>query len=164
MRPGLRPGWAAVVLIGLFTLHAAFASSLCYRDWRPNLALTGLFLAALFAGPNAGAVMGFCTGLMEASFVCDDVGSFIVTRTLAGFAVGALEDRIYRDNIFVALVIVLQGTLLVHGCFFLVAPQPHALLYATRAAEECLYNGALAIPLFYLIRRLRTLQPRQAAV
>ena len=136
-----------------FVLHAAYATDLKVHGVTPNLAVCCLLVFSLFFGPNAGAVMGFCTGLMEASFVADYVGSFIVTRTIAGFAVGALEERIYRDNAFVAVIATVAGTLLIAGCFFLFAPQPYALQYFTRALNESLYNGAVALPLYLVVRR-----------
>ncbi len=143
---------ALLIAIG-FIFHSAYARDFQIHGVTPNIAVCVLLVLSLFFGPNAGAAMGFCTGLMEASFVSDYVGSFIVTRTLAGFAVGALEERIYRDNAFVAIIAVVAGTLLIAGCFFLFAPQPHAVTYMTRALNESIYNGVIALPLYLVIRR-----------
>ena len=50
-------------------------------------------------------------------------GSLIVSRTLVGFAVGWLEERIERDNPFLAVALVTAGTALADCLFFLFAPQ-----------------------------------------
>lgn len=148
----LRLRLAFALLIG-FALHAAFSHSLRIGDARPNLALCVLLIACLFVGPNTGAAFGFLTGLLEGAYVAIHVGSFIVSRSLAGFAVGALEARIFRRNPFVAVLIVLLGTALTEGAFFLFAPQRQVVPWAVRTLYESLYNAALALPLYLLLRR-----------
>ena len=160
MSRGFRPAAAIVVLVAAFVLQASYSPDMQIAAARPNFAICALLVASLFAGPNVGAIMGFCTGLMEAGAVGDFVGSLIVTRSLAGFTVGALDERIFRDNLFVAVFVVLIGTIFIHECFFLFAPQPHAIKYAIRVLSESLYNAALAIPIYYMLRRwLRNAAP-----
>src|SRR2546426_12333237 len=93
------------VLIGAlfvgFVLQAAFASDLQIRSARPNLALATLLVECLFVGSNTGAVLGFLLGLLDGAYAARYVGSLIVSRALAGFGVGILEDRVYRDNVVV---------------------------------------------------------------
>jgi rod shape-determining protein MreD len=142
----------AVVLFA-FTLNAAFGSAMEFHGARPNLAVTTLLLCCLYADANLGAQLGFFLGLLEASFAARYVGSFIVTRSLAGFFVGILEERIFRDSPIVALLVVPAGTLFTEGCFFLFAPQPHVLRWLTRTLLQVLYNTALAIPIYLIIRK-----------
>src|SRR5579862_3652586 len=104
-----------LALLIAFVLHVAFDNVLRIGAAVPNLTTTTLLIACLFLGPNEGAALGFLTGLLEGAFVSQDVGSFLVTRSLAGFSVGVLEDRLFRDNLFVAVLTVLVGSALTEG-------------------------------------------------
>jgi rod shape-determining protein MreD len=142
------------LVLAAFVLNAAFGADM--RAWhaRPDIAVTGMLVAAQFSGPNTGAALGFLAGLLEASYTASFVGSFLFTRTLAGYAVGALEQRIYRENVLVTVGIVAIGTLFIQATFYLVAPQHHLERYLTRSAGQAAYNSVIAIPLFYLFRHL----------
>src|SRR5438093_489256 len=109
---GPRRALLVVTLILAFILHAAFSSSMQVRFARPNIALTTLLVECLFVGPNTAAVLGFILGLLEAAYAARYVGSLIVSRAIVGFSGGILEDRIYRDNVFVAVGVVALGTLI----------------------------------------------------
>jgi cell shape-determining protein MreD len=90
------------------------------------------------------------------------VGSFLVTRTIAGWQVGLLEERVFRNNLPVALLVVLGGTILTESCFFLFAPEQHVvrwLVWLIQTLTGALYNTVLAIPLYLLLRRL--VRPRK---
>ena len=147
-----------VILAGMifvaFVVQTSISGSAVILGAKPNLGLCMLLTGCLFVDANGGAALGFFLGLLEGSFVSFYVGSFIVTRTLAGYSVGLLEQRIYRENILVALSTVLIGTAMVELCFFLFAPQAQVTRWAIRASGESLCNGALAIPLFFVVRRV----------
>jgi len=153
MITGINRAILVAFLLAAFVVHAAFDARMEIWGVRPNLGLCVMLLGALFGGPNAGALSGFTLGLLEASFASLYLGSFIVSRTLAGFLVGALDERIFRSSFSVALTVVTIGTAAVEGMFFLFAPQPHVTRWLIRTLGECGYNAALAIPLFLLIRR-----------
>jgi rod shape-determining protein MreD len=157
--PARNSGRLAIALLIAFALHAAYASDLTIAGARPSLSLTALLTACLFTNCETGAWLGFLAGLLEAAFAARFIGSYIVTRTLAGFLVGLLEERIFRDNIFVAVATVFVGTLFVDTCFFLFAPQPQALRWFSGALTQAVYNMVLAIPLYFLFKRLA---PRRA--
>ena len=143
-----------LVLLVAFVLQAAYGSALAIHEARPNLSLTTLLIVCLFADAPTGALLGFLMGLLEAAYTERYVGSFLVTRSLAGWAVGVLDETIFRDNLLVTLLTAPVGTLLVEGCFFLFAPQPHVLRWADRTLLQALYNGLLALPLYLVLRRI----------
>jgi rod shape-determining protein MreD len=149
-RPGGR--LIAAMLLG-FVLHAAFASDMTVFGARPNVGLVVLLTAALFADAGQGAAMGFVLGLLEASYVSRFVGSFIVARSLTGFAIGALEERVFRDSVLVAVLVVAGGTFLSDACFFVFAPQPGAARWFGSALGTSAYNAVLAVPAFLAARR-----------
>lgn len=158
--PGRRTARLVAMLLLAFALHAAFDSRLAIGGARPNLSLTALLTACLFTDCQTGAWLGFLVGLLEAAYASRFIGSFIVTQTLAGFLVGLLEERIFRDNVFVAAATVLLGTLFVDTCFFLFAPQHLATRWFVDTLNEGCYNMVLAAPFYWLFRRV---VPRKSA-
>ena len=143
-----------IAAILIFLLHAAFSDHLAIKSAHPNLALTSLFIICLFENATTGAWIGFLIGSMEGAYVGMYLGSFIVTRTIAGWTIGILEERIFRDSPVVALLITLFGTLFVHAVFYFFAPQPHLIQWIYRVAGEMVMNTIIALPLYYIIRKL----------
>jgi rod shape-determining protein MreD len=146
-----RSALALIVLAG-FVLNAALGPSLVIRGVAPHLGLSALLLACLFTSARTGAALGFLLGLLEASFTPLYVGSLLTCRLVVGFAVGALEERVFRDNLLVAIAIVFLGTLMGEGLFFLFVPQPAVGRWAVSTLGEAGYNAILAPPLYWLIR------------
>lgn len=153
MSSGIRTGRLALAVLFIFVLHAAFAGLLVIYRVHPNAALTALLISCLFVDAATGAWLGLMIGLLEGSWLASYSGSFMVTRTIAGWAVGALEYRIFRDNPLVAMGVAVVGTLLVECCFFLFAPQPHILRWFFRTIWQSVYNGLLGLPIYYFLRR-----------
>lgn len=145
---------AALLLAALVQL--GFAPSIGIRGVRPDLLLSTALLSAMFSEANGGAALGFFAGLIHASFAAPSAGGFgslIVSRILVCFGVGWLEERIYRDNGLLAVVIVGIGTLLTEGVFFILSPQRHLVHWTRSIGGTTLYNLVLAYPLYLLLRR-----------
>jgi rod shape-determining protein MreD len=153
MNPREQRARLLVVLFLGFVCQAAFGHALGIRDVTPHIAMTMLLLECLFVGPNTGAALGFALGLLEGAYASRYVGSLLVTRSLVGFMVGAMEERIFRDNPAVGVVTVFVGSVLVEGCFFLFVPRIPVLPWAKFVFYQALYNAALALPLYFLLRR-----------
>jgi cell shape-determining protein MreD len=143
-----------VLLLAAFAIHHALGGDIAIRGARPNLALTALLVSGLFVDAATGAWMGAMVGLLEAAYLDRYVGSVIVSRIIPGFALGALEERIFRDHVLIAIAAAVAGTFVTEGLFYLFAPQPHALRWLIRTASSSLYNGVLAIPVYLVIHRL----------
>src|SRR5438128_2368800 len=112
------PVWRGIKLAGaLFiagVLQAAFADAVRLWGAGPDLLLVTSLVGAMFCGEGAAALLGFAAALIHSSLAAPPhagVGSILVSRTLVCYTVGWLEDRMYRDNVLVALVVVLFGTL-----------------------------------------------------
>jgi rod shape-determining protein MreD len=154
MNPRLLRIRLTLFLAAAFVIHAALGGDLAIRGARPNIALTSLMVCSLYVDAAAGAWFGLMVGLLEASYLDRFVGSVLVSRILPGFVIGTLEERIFRDSVFIALAAAVLGTIASECLFFLFAPQPHALRWLVRTAQSALYNGALSIPIYMVVHRL----------
>lgn len=158
MSPMARRGWGLALTLFLAALaQSVYADAMQIRGARPDFLTASLVLGAMFCDANGGAAVGFCAGLLHASLVSPPHGGFgslIVSRTLVGFAVGWLEERIFRDHALIALGLVAVGTALTEGLYFVFAPYPDVRYWARSLGLTTLYNTALALPLYWLIRRL----------
>ena len=155
--PASRRIGIALALVLALLVQMVFADAVGIRGAHPDFVLLTVLLGALFCDANQGAQLGFWGGLAYASIVSPPHGGFgslIISRTLAGFGVGWLEERIFRDHPVLAVALTAGGTALTEAIFFVFAPQPHALHWARAAATTTLYNAALAGPLYLLMRRL----------
>ncbi len=137
-------------------VQLAFVSSIGSRGVKPDLLLATALISAMFSEANGGAVLGFFAGLIHACFAAPALGGFgslVVSRILVCFGIGWLEERIYRDNGLLAVVLVGLGTLLTEGIYFILAPQRHLVHWMRSVGGATLYNVILAYPLYLLLRR-----------
>jgi rod shape-determining protein MreD len=124
---------------------------------RPDFLILTIVLGAMFCDANHAAGLGFWGGLLTASINAPPhagFGSLIVSRTLVAFGVGWLEGRIFRDNPLLAIPLVAVGTALAEGLFFLFDPQRAIHHWARALLLTTLYNTLLALPLYFIIRRI----------
>lgn len=155
---GTRRGFmlaTAIFLAGI--LQAAFADSLKFWGGRPDFLLTTALVGSMFCGEGTSALLGFSAALIYASLAAPPhagVGSILVSRTLVCFAIGCLEDRVYRDSVVVSLIVVLLGTLAAECLFFAFFPQHNLLNWARALLFTLVWNGILAAPCYYAIRKM----------
>ena len=153
----------ALALFAAALAQSVYANAIQIRGAQPDFLILTVILGALFCDANGGATLGFFAGLLHASLAAPPHGGFgslIVSRTLVGFGIGWLEERVFRDNPLIALTLVALGTALADTLFFVFAPQPDIPHWARVLGLTTLYNTVLALPFYYLFRRL--LRPEQA--
>ena len=137
--------------------QGVYADAMTIRGAHPDFLVATAILCAMFCDANEGAGIGFFAGLLHACLATPPQGGFgslIVSRTLVGFGVGWMEERIFRDTPLLALALVPLGTLLAEGLFYLFAPQAHPLHWARLVGLTAIYNTVLAWPLYLLLHRL----------
>jgi hypothetical protein len=158
MSAGARQFIGLTIALLLATLaQAVYADILQIRGARPDFLVAVALLGSLFCNANGGAALGFFAGLFHAALASPPAGGFgslIVSRTLVCIGVGWLEERLFRDNPLTAFAIVTFGTALAETLFFIFAPQPNILHWARNLGLTTLYNAVLALPLYWLVRRL----------
>lgn len=144
---------AAIVLLA-FTLDAGLGQRLTVMNVRPDLAIAALVPAALAVRAGSAAWLGLAAGILKGSFIPLAPGSYAVSRALAGWTTGLLEERLFRDNLFVTMVAGVLASLVADGSFFFFAPQPDALRYLLLALGRALYTALLVVPCALVIRKI----------
>lgn len=86
----------ALVLAATLFVHLTLLSRLRIEDVRPDALLLVALMAGLTAGPERGAVVGFCAGLLADLFLQTPFGLSALAYSLVGFAVGSLQSGILR--------------------------------------------------------------------
>ncbi len=148
--------WLSVCLLFAITLQSTFADSIQIQGVKPDIILTLALVGAMFCDGNGGALLGFIAGLFFAAIASPPAGfgAIIISRTLGGFGVGWLGEHLFRENLKLAIPIVMGGTILTEALFFVIAPQANIPLWIRHTLGNSLYNAVLTIPVYLLLKRL----------
>lgn len=120
----------------------------------PDFPLLVLACLALLTNPNTAAWAGFLTGLLHASMLEQTVGSLIVSRVLAATLTAYLPLVVSNRHWLSALLAAAVLPLLSHTFYYLAAPNFGSSTYWQAVLGSIVYNMALAIPAYWLVRRI----------
>ncbi len=162
MTEGARRAAGLSTALGIAVLlQLVFAEPMRIHGAQPDFLLLFSILGALFCDLNGGAALGFAAGLLHASTASPPHGGFgslIVNRTLVAGFVGWLEERVFRDAPGLTPLFAFGGTLAAEVLFYLAVPQGRLRHRVMIALLTALYNAALALPVYLLLRRLTGLK------
>ena len=157
-------GQITVVLAFLFLaaiLQGRAAHALSIWGAQPDFPLIVLACGANLIGGESGAVLGLFAGLLTASLVGLDYGSYLTSRTLAGAVAGWLKRLMIRDSVITPFLVVLATTIVAESVFVLMAPAhslhtwPLTLRWIHSVLGGLVYNIVLAYPLYIGLRKYR---------
>lgn len=151
--------FAVFVYCALLLLAAGLQAQVSHRlhfcggqpDFLFALLLTTAFLSD---SSGTGALIGFGGGLMTGAVVWETVGTFLVSRTLAGFVAGWFSDRMSQSNVAVLIFAVAGASVVGELVYVLAAPRIGLSRWVLGALVGTAWNIALSLPLFFLLRRL----------
>jgi rod shape-determining protein MreD len=125
----------------------------------PDLVLVTLVAVALLRGTIFGAAAGFGAGLVVDTATLQTLGVTSLLLTIAGYWIGRYgettgRDRTHAPFVSVAVVTVLYaiGTLVLH--YMLGEPASAHRVLIDALPFELLFNLALTLPVYALVRRL----------
>ena len=120
---------------------------------KPDLILIIVVFVALLRGSREGFLFGLAAGFLEDLLAGRYLGLFSLAMSLTGGAAGFLEDKVFKENLLVPIIVVFGATLL-RGFFLLgISGLAGTKVLALKtgmglAFMEACYN-ALLVPLFY---------------
>lgn len=135
-------------------LQMALASRVGLSGARPDFPLVALAALALLGERRSGTVVGFVAGLLQGVLAGANLAAYAVSRTLLGFALGWVRLSGLVPNAFVAGLSAAVGTLLVQGILMFTAHHSPVIPFLTGTLLAAMIDGALAMPLYALLRRL----------
>lgn len=127
---------------------------LMIKGARPDFLLITLISFSLMQDPLLGTVLGFLAGLIHGSIVGISLGSFIVSRTVIGFAAGSVTIRLFSENPIVPVLAAGGLTFVGEALFLLVNPTPDLLASLNVVLFKSLYNSLLTLIVFWFLRWL----------
>lgn len=149
----------AVIVFVSALLQATIFVTLTVLGGAPDLLLLALIGIALLRGSVAGALAGFCAGLLIDVLTLDTLGVTALILALAGYWTGRYGETTGRDRAHAPLLAVIVVTILVavfgYGLHFLIGEE----VSARRALVETLLPGLgmnllLAAPVFAFCNKL----------
>ena len=158
---------AAVVFVVAILQVSAF-SSLTIRGGGPDVLLVTLVAIALLRGSVAGAVTGFCAGLLVDVTTLGTLGLTALLFTLVGYWGGRYGETTGRDRRHAPLLATLAATVFIGlGGYALQsmlgeAVSARAVLLALPAG--LIWNALLCYPVLALMRRIVGAPPRTERV
>ncbi len=154
---------AAFLLWSAAVLQGRVAHAVSIRGAEPDFPLVVLSGSAILVGSLRGTLLGFWAGLLAAASLPATYGSMFASRIVAGAFAGSFGSSLIRTNLLVPPLVTLAASLLAELVCTLIAPGPalhHSRRWLIQAAGEILYNMALAVPIFLLLRVCRIGQLR----
>ncbi len=151
-----------LVLLAGVVLQTTFGADLRVLGVAPDLMLLLAVAGGLSCGPEAGAVIGFCAGLLaDLSLTTTPMGLFALSWCLVGFVVGWARTNFLPEGRPVEPLVGFVATLGGIGVYLAVGDLagqssiltmgPHWLLRV--ALIEAGWNALLAVPAAWLMRR-----------
>lgn len=126
---------------------------------KPNLIVVFIISCALARGNVDGAVIGLFCGLAQDISSGTVLGLYALLGFYLGFAVGSVNKRLYRDNLFVAVFITFCATFVYEFTFFFVTMFVNKrvdLWYALRRIifPEAIYNSIVSVFIYIFVVRI----------
>lgn len=131
---GNMPGWLAI------------------NGVHPDILLAILIATSLTLDPLAGAILGFIAGLIHGSIVGVSLGSFIISRTVIGFASGYVTNRMFSENPIVPTLAAGGLTLVAESLFLLANPSTDIVTSIHAVLAKSLLNSLITILAYWLIK------------
>jgi len=157
-----------VVVVLAFILQLAVLPQFKLLGVQPDLILVVAVVVAVQDGPVAGAVVGFCGGLLQDIASPQVMGVSALTKTLAAFFAGMMKDFFMTYSILLPVVLVLLATIFemgMHQVVMVVLGQESlAPFRITTVLAESLYNILAVLVVYPFMRRFKFLPKEDSVV
>lgn len=146
---------AAIVLIN-FILQATILNLFSIGGVIPNTGLIIVVAFSLISGKKTGAIVGLSAGLLQDMLFSGVIGINTLGLFSVGLLVGNLDQKVFKENLFLPFVITMVSTVFLYlsqffFIYFLKIDVSLMDLIVGDMIKELLYNGALTIFIYKAI-------------
>ncbi len=120
----------------------------------PDFLLVTVVVLGLVTGESYGAISGGLAGFVHASLAGSSFGTFILSRAILGFVAGLVKGALFQDNPAVIFIAAFIATITGETVFILFNPPVGLFAWASALPFTAMYNGIIAMPIYWLLRRL----------
>lgn len=135
-------------------LQEALAPHMAVSGAPPDFPLVALASLALLGERKEGTVAGFFAGLLRGVLAGTNLAAYTISRTILGFVLGWVRFAGLIPNALVAGLAAAIGTLFAQGLVMIPSHHGPVLPFLAGTLFSAMIDGALAMPLYALLRRL----------
>lgn len=126
---------------------------------KPNIFLCFVVSIALLCGTLEGAIIGFFAGLIQDITSGKIIGLYALLGLYLGIVMGAVNKRLYRENIIISIFFTFISTIvyeLIVCLSMVISGNQIDMLYAlwNIILPESVYNSVIGIPMYIIATRL----------
>ena len=135
----------------IFTNTILNSINLSLFSIRPNLTLVYLIYISLYIGNMRASILGLILGLIIDITVGKYFGFYALLFFSIGLLYGSMRDKVFKENIFTILVLVILATFVDNLVSLLIVGFgiENILIYFLRMLESFFINSVVAAFLFY---------------
>lgn len=139
--------------IGIILQDTVF-NVISVAEGKPDFVLILVVFFALFRGHVQGGLLGIAFGLMEDLMTGRFIGLNAICKGITGFIIGLTSERLYKNNFFIPVVVVLIATflqsILYLLCGFMIGLNLEGVRLMMVSIADAVYNIVFS-PIFYAI-------------
>lgn len=139
-----------LILLLNFIFQTTILPHLSVMGVVPNTSLIIIVIIALLRGKYSGAFTGLIAGLLQDMMFSKVIGINALIYFLIGYAVGLLDDKVFKENLVLPFVTILISTFTYHILYylfmiFLSREASLAIVMKDILIKELIYNSFLSI-------------------
>ena len=157
-----------VIVVLAFVLQLSVLPQFKMLGVQPDLILVIAVVVAVQDGPVAGAVVGFCGGMLQDIASPQVMGVSALTKTLAAFGAGMMKDFFMTYSILLPVVLVFLATIfemaLHQGAMVVLGQEQLPPFRIVTVLAESLYNVLAVLVVYPFMRRFKFPQKEDSVV
>lgn len=151
-----------LVLIINFVLQSTLFQLLKIRGVIPNTAIIIIVSMSLLRGSREGAVVGFCSGLLQDIFFGYIPGYYAVLGLACGYLVGKFNKGFYRENYILPILLTCLSTLAYESVVYVTGPlfsgnTNYIFFLFNLIFPEAVYNAVFTIIIYRILFALNSM-------
>lgn len=158
MSIGRRIFLTILIIFGV-VLQVSFFPQFKIFGAQPDIILVISIMVAVSDGPVAGALVGFCGGMLQDMASPQVMGVNALTKAVSAYAAGSMKDFFMTYSILLPALMVFSLTFfdlfLYDGVFLVLGQEKLAPFNLWTLLVASVYNLLLAFPLYPLIRKFQ---------